>query len=142
MTNDLKGFKLISAHEHKEKLVKTARELFDKMGGKLALVNGSQFSMIHSPALKTPNGVPYLQKPGVTMLAKPQVYPAAIQGFLNGFDKELEFDKYLEDPDGLTDGEWLSKIAGQLCYLSFGPKRTKNTDTKKYLDNIKSSGHG
>src|SRR3989344_4772774 len=122
--------------------MKTVRELFDEYGGKAVLVNGSQFSMIHSPAFRTKGGVPFLQKPGVAMVGKPQAYPEAIQGFLDGFDQNLEFDRYLKDPDGLTDGEWLSKIAGQLCYLSFGSKRTKNKDAAKYLDHIKSSGHG
>lgn len=113
------------------------------MGGKILGPGANEpFPAIHVPVLQTPNGVPYLQKPGVAMLAKPRVYPVAIQGFLDGFDKKLDFDKYLSDSDGLMDGEWISKIAGQLCYMSFGPKRTKNAEVKKYLDNIKSSGHG
>jgi thymidylate synthase (FAD) len=33
-------------------------------------------------------------------------------------------------------------VAGQACYLSFGPKRTTNAGAAKYFENIKSSGHG
>jgi len=122
--------------------MKTARELFLELGGKLEEIKGVYFPTVHSTPLKTPNGAPYLQKPGVALVAKPQVYPNAIQSFLNGFDKELEFNHYLQDPDGMTDGEWISKLAGQLCYMSFGPKRTWNKDAAKYLEHIKESGHG
>jgi len=36
----------------------------------------------------------------------------------------------------------LCKIAGQVCYMSFGPKRTFNAQANRYFDNLKSSGHG
>jgi len=36
----------------------------------------------------------------------------------------------------------LCKIAGQVCYMSFGPKRTLNANAARYFDNLKSSGHG
>src|SRR3989344_8627966 len=95
---------------------------FTDVGGELL----GGLPMIHVPVLRTSAGVPYLQKPGVAMFAKPQVNPQVIKGFLDGFDKELEFDQYLDDPTALTDGTQLAQIAGQLCYMSFSPKRTTN----------------
>jgi len=40
------------------------------------------------------------------------------------------------------DGAQLAKFAGQLCYLSFGAQRTRNSEAAKYLEHIKASGHG
>ncbi len=111
---------------------------FAEAGGKLL----GGFPMMHAPVLRTSAGVPYLQKPGVVMFGKPQINPQVMQGFLDGFDKELEFNQYLDDPTALTDGTQLSKIAGQLCYMSFSPKRTTNDKAEQYFENIKSSGHG
>ncbi len=68
-----------------------------------------------------------------------------LRGFLQGFDNadpDLQFEKYLEDPNILSDADALVKFAGQVCYLSLGPKRSMNVDVKKYMDNILSSGHG
>jgi thymidylate synthase ThyX len=77
------------------------------------------------------------------MLSMPQVELTRLDDFLGGFDKSLEFDKYLDDnPDQLPAGERLVKFAGQLCYLSHGAKRSWNKDAQKYLDHILSSGHG
>jgi thymidylate synthase (FAD) len=42
----------------------------------------------------------------------------------------------------LPEGAQLCKVAGQVCYMSFGPKRTKNEQARRYFDNLKSSGHG
>lgn len=98
---------------------------------------------IHSPVFQTPNGTPYLQKPGVVMISMPVVNLERVQEFLNGFDPELGFQKYLEDDSfQVPPAERLCKFAGQLCYMSMGPQRTMNSETAKYLDNIKSSGHG
>ncbi|MEK7520205.1 MAG: FAD-dependent thymidylate synthase [Patescibacteria group bacterium] len=99
------------------------------------------FPAIDSPVLQTEKGTRYLQCPGVVMIAMPQVYIGGMKTFLDGFDPALQFPEYLND-DPLTPAEQLSKTAGQLCYMSFGPKRTKNADAQKYFDNIKSSGHG
>jgi thymidylate synthase (FAD) len=65
-----------------------------------------------------------------------------LEGFLQGFDPALQFPQYLEDPTPLPDGAQLCKVAGQLCYMSFTPKRSTNAQAKKYFDNLKSSGHG
>ena len=65
-----------------------------------------------------------------------------LAGFLSGFDESLQFAAYPHDPTTLPDGAQLCKIAGQVCYMSFGPKRTFNAQATRYFDNLKSSGHG
>ena len=91
---------------------------------------------------KTRNGTPYLKEPGVVLIAKPNTYVYAIGEFLDGFDSGLEFSKYLDDDWTADDGDCLCKVAGQLCYMSFGPKRTGNDRMEEYLNHIKESGHG
>ena len=78
----------------------------------------------------------------MVVLARPHTNIAGVAGFLAGFDPALNFPAYLDDPTPLPDGAQLSKIAGQLCYMSFGPKRSMNAQAKRYFDNLKSSGHG
>ncbi len=101
-----------------------------------------EFPAIHSEVYKTTAGTPYLKVPGVVMIARPDTDISGLREFLKNFDEALEFDKYLDDPVQLPPGEQLVKLAGQLCYASFGPKRTTNAEADKYLTNIKSSGHG
>lgn len=91
---------------------------------------------------KTSKGTLYLKSPGVVLLSKPEVQVDNLGGFLKGFDKKLGFMNYLKDKDQLMSPERLSKIAGQACYASFGPKRTMNADASKYFYNLISSGHG
>jgi thymidylate synthase (FAD) len=108
-------------------------------------LNGSENSgeaAIHSPAYSTPGGTPYLSTPGVVVLARPHVNMSGLAGFLDGFDSALNFSAYVDDPTLLPDGAQLCKVAGQTCYMSFGTKRTMNTQAKRYFDNLKSSGHG
>lgn len=38
-------------------------------------------------------------------------------------------------------GTWLAKFAGQLCYASFGPKRSKWADRARYFANIREKKH-
>ena len=102
----------------------------------------SPLPAIDAPVLRTPNGTPYLQEPGVVVLSVPATDLLGMAGFLGGFDPALEFPAYLEDPVALPPAEQLCKAAGQICYASFGPKRTHNEQAEKYLLNIKSSGHG
>jgi len=107
--------------------------------------NGSEdsgFATIHSPTHRSPGGTPYLRTPGVVVLARPNTNSAGLAGFLDGFDSALHFSQYLDDPTTLPDGAQLCKIAGQVCYMSFGPKRTMNAQARRYFDNLKSSGHG
>jgi len=65
-----------------------------------------------------------------------------LAGFLEGFDPSLHFTEYLDDPTSLPDGAQLCKVAGQVCYMSFGRKRTFNEHAERYFNNLKSSGHG
>lgn len=95
---------------------------------------------------RTGRGTVYLTEPGVALVAQTETdFTAAIGEFLAGFDESLNFDDYAKDPVRLEDlpgSEGLAKFAGQCCYMSFGPNRTSNADVGKYLENIKSSGHG
>lgn len=102
----------------------------------------SMFPAIASMPTTTPRGVPYLTAPGCALIAAPRTDVTAIKDFLDGFDPDLRFAEYLDDPVPLDDETQLVKLAGQLCYMSFGPKRSWNEDADKYLANIKSSGHG
>lgn len=102
----------------------------------------SPYPALDAPVLRTPKGTPYLQEPGVVLLAMPATDIRGMAGFLGGFDPALEFGAYLGDPVALPPAEQLCKAAGQICYASFGPKRTHNDHAEKYLLNIKSSGHG
>jgi thymidylate synthase (FAD) len=97
---------------------------------------------IDSKVYFTKNGTPYLKGPGMAMIAKPEVNLSGISNFLKGFPKDYEFVKYLKDPVKLPPAEKLVKVAGQTCYMSFGPKRTWNKEAQKYLNNIIYSGHG
>jgi thymidylate synthase (FAD) len=115
-----------------------AKELFDELGG--ATTDG--FPAIHSPAHRTRAGTPYLREPGVVMISKPQVNIAGLAGFLEGFDPGLRFPEYLDDPTELPDSSQLCKTAGQSCYASFGPRRSKNDIAAAYFERLTSAGHG
>jgi len=97
---------------------------------------------INAPVFHTEKGIPYLKTPGVVLINQPDCCLDGVQEFLDGFDESLGFKDYLKDPIELSPGEKICKFAGQLCYMSFGPKRTMNSEAPKYFDNIKSSGHG
>ncbi len=97
---------------------------------------------IDAPVFHTPNGVPYLRGPGAIMIARPMVDLSGMKEFLDGFDPALSFGLYLDDPVELPPAEALSKVAGQLCYLSFGPARSMNERASEYLERIKESKHG
>lgn len=115
-----------------------ATELFDVLGGEV--LDG--FPAIHSPAYRAPRGAAYLKAPGVVMLAKPQTNVGGLRGFLKGFDSALRFPEYLDDPTQLPGSSQLCKTAGQLCYASFGPRRTKNEEAAAYFERLTSAGHG
>jgi thymidylate synthase (FAD) len=83
-----------------------------------------------------------LLKPGVVLIARPNTNLGGLAGFLDGFDPSLHFSEYLDDPTNLPAGSQLCKVAGQVCYMSFGPKRTFNEQAERYFNNLKSSGHG
>jgi thymidylate synthase (FAD) len=100
------------------------------------------FPYVPATAFATPHGTPYLRSPGVHLLAKPEVKLDSMRSFLEGFDPALEFPQYLDDPTPLPPGTEICKVAGQLCYASFAPKRTRNEHAGRYFRNIKESGHG
>src|SRR5437870_4638656 len=102
----------------------------------------SGYPYIPAPTCSTERGTPYLQAPGAHLIAKPSVSLASLSEFLGGFSSELQFAQYLDDPTPLPPGTELCKLAGQVCYASFGPKRTYNADAERYFKNIKESGHG
>lgn len=116
-------------------------ELFREIGGNF----NSGFTSIPSEVFHTTQGIPYLKKPGLACIGRTMTSTYGMKDFLYGFDND--FPEYLLDngiPDGriFLDGAELCKVAGQLCYMSFGPNRTMSKDAKRYFDNIKSSGHG
>ena len=115
-----------------------ASELFEEVGG--TVTDG--FPAIHSPVFRTGTGTAYLKSPGVVMLARPRTNVAGLAGFLEGFDPELGFPAYLDDPTRLPDSSQLCKTAGQLCYASFGPRHTTNENAAAYFERLTSAGHG
>jgi flavin-dependent thymidylate synthase len=115
-----------------------ARESFQELGGEAP----DGFPAIHSPVHHTEAGTPYLKKPGVVVLAKPQTNVAGLAGFLEGFDPELRFPDYLDDPTELPDSSQLCKTAGQACYASYGPRHTTNDNAAAYFERLTSAGHG
>ncbi|QIN80899.1 FAD-dependent thymidylate synthase [Rubrobacter marinus] len=76
------------------------------------------------------------------MLARPQTNVRGLGGFLDGFDSSLGFPGYVDDPTALPDSSQLCKTAGQLCYASFGPRRTTNENAASYFERLTSAGHG
>src|SRR6266571_948194 len=73
-------------------------------------LNGSEssgFATIHSSINYSPGGIPYLLKPGVAIIARPNIHLDGLAGFLNGFDTSLHFSEYLDDPTPLPDGAQL-----------------------------------
>ncbi len=115
-----------------------AMALFQELGG--ATTDG--FPAIHSPAHRTRVGTPYLRAPGVVMISKPQANVAGLAGFLEGFDPELNFPGYVNDPTLLPGSSQLCKISGQVCYASFGERRTRNENAAAYFERLTSAGHG
>jgi len=118
--------------------------MFYSMGGLWGGVESRLYPMpvMTSFVHETKGGIPYLKEAGVAMVARPEVDLTGVREFLVGFDPSLGFSTYLDDELSKERGAHLVKLAGQLCYMSFGPNRTKNVEIKKYLQHIKESGHG
>ncbi|MCG3118639.1 MAG: Flavin-dependent thymidylate synthase [bacterium] len=114
------------------------QEFFQQLDGRIT----NEFPAIHAPVFKSAQNTPYLAAPGVVLIAKPRVELSGLKNFLEGFDPELNFSNYLNDPAELSSGTQLCKMAGQTCYASFSPKRTMNRDAGRYFKNIMESGHG
>lgn len=102
----------------------------------------TEFPSLHSETFTTPEGTPYLKEAGVVLMSAPAVNLSGMGEFLSGFDEKYNFPSYLEDPNVLPPGEALVKVAGQVCYASYGPVRTHNIDAGRYIENLLSSGHG
>ncbi len=100
------------------------------------------YPRISSVSHSTLKGTPYLQETGMALLSGPSVHLEGLRDFLDGFAPELDFPQYLVDDTEIDSGALICKTAGQLCYMSFSPKRTKNEDAARYFENIKQSGHG
>lgn len=115
-----------------------SNEIFRDFGGRLS----DGFPVIDSEAHRTAAGTPYLKFPGVAMISKPQANVGGLAGFLEGFDPQLRFPDYLDDPTTLPDSSQVAKTAGQLCYASFGPRRTTNENAASYFERLTSAGHG
>jgi thymidylate synthase (FAD) len=124
--------------ETTERNAERAQLLFEELGGTV----DDGFPAIHSQVHHTEAGTPYLETPGVVVLAKPQTNVAGLGGFLEGFDPILRFTEYLDDPVDLPDSSQLCKTAGQTCYASFGPRRSKNDVAAAYFERLTSAGHG
>ena len=124
--------------ETTERNAERAQLLFEELGG--AVKDG--FPTIHTQVHHTKAGTPYLKTPGVVVLARPQTNVAVLGGFLEGFDPDLRFTDYLDDPTRLPDSSQLCKTAGQTCYMSFGPRRTTNENAAAYIERLTSAGHG
>src|SRR5688572_18910198 len=89
----------------------------------------------------TLDGTRYLTAPGVIPIACTVTDLSLVDPFLTDLDSS--WGAYLSDPpEPLTDPEALLKFAGQLCYQSFGQRRTRNADAGKYFLNLKQSKHG
>jgi thymidylate synthase (FAD) len=101
-----------------------------------------KYPAFHAEVFQTEKGTYYLKEPGVVMIAQSVPNLDGMRTFLNGFDSASKFDKYLDDPVKLDPAAQIIKVAGQTCYMSFGPKRSMNSDAEKYINNIVSSGHG
>lgn len=108
----------------------------------LNIKDADKMPAVHAEVFITPGNTLYLQKPGVVMVSRPHVNLSGVAGFLAGFDRDLKFPEYLDDPTPISGTEALIKFAGQLCYYSFGANRTFNEKADEYFKNIKSSGHG
>lgn len=111
---------------------------FEQLGGQ----NQGGFMALHTPVKRTPHGTLYLTRPGVVVLARPQTNLAGLTGFLRGYGEDSPFPDYVNDPTPLPDSAQLCKVAGQLCYMSFGRKRSYNADAARYFDNLKEGAHG
>jgi thymidylate synthase (FAD) len=124
--------------ETTERNTERARQLFEELDGTVK----DGFPTIHSQVHRTRAGTPYLKTPGVVVLARPHTNVAGLEGFLEGFDPELNFPDYVDDPTLLPDSSQLCKISGQLCYASFGVRRTRNDNAAAYFERLTSAGHG
>lgn len=125
------------AEKRNENIIQ-AKRAFEELGGQI--VDG--FPLIDSEIFHTDESIPYTKKPGVVLIAKTAVEIKGMRRFLDGFGKDLNFGQYLDDPDTIEDSAQLVKVAGQVCYASYAPGRTKNNDIDSYIEDLKLQEHG
>ena len=92
----------------------------------------------HPKVFTTKAGTRYLKEPGAAVVGQTMTNVDGIAEFL----EEFGFDRYLLDPTLIPSGEAITKVGGQICYMSLGEKRTKNEGVSKYFEHLKESGHG
>lgn len=116
------------------------------MGGFRPNGFASGFSGWESPPQQTSNGTQYFTSANIAVVCVPQFNLLMAQPFFSQFDagagtEDPKFMPYLDD-DRLDSAAGLTKFAGQMCYLSMGPKRTMNKQAGAYFSNIRKQGHG
>jgi thymidylate synthase (FAD) len=96
---------------------------------------------------KTARGTRYLKDPGVVHMTETRFTDRAFfREFLEGFGQGFEL--YADDLDdaiesgAASDGELAMQVAGQICYLSFGEKRTPFEENADYVVKIMDAAHG
>lgn len=91
----------------------------------------------------TYNGANYVNAPRCEVVAETRFdAQLAARAMSELFDKDSSGIRDYEAVEDLTNAEDLSQFAGQLCYLSFGEKRTPLAENAKYLERIMESAHG
>lgn len=91
----------------------------------------------------TYNGANYVNAPRCEVIAETRFdAQLAARAMTELFDGASSGIRDYAAVDDTTDAEYLSQFAGQLCYLSFGEKRTPLAENRKYLERIMESAHG
>src|SRR5512143_3653338 len=93
----------------------------DELRAQLAGIE-TGYPYIAAPTHTTSKGTSYLTRPGVHLLAKPDVSLESLRPFLEGFAPALDFPQYLDDTPIPFAGAQICKVAGQLCYMSFSAR--------------------
>lgn len=118
-----------------------------QLGGAYSPLNC--YPMFH-PEVRTVNvgeqKITYLDSPGVVMLCAPRTDLSGVEEFLQGlgFGRDYidEYEVGFDDTGDVDHLALLSKFLGQLCYMSFGPKRTSLANIGSYFEGVLSSKHG
>lgn len=109
---------------------------------------------INAGVSSTAAGTLYLQEPHVGLLAATSTFPhvdgetygswaETMVDFGCGFAQELGFFDYpfRSVPEPESEAETLIQSAGQVCYLSLGPKGTPLENDGKYIAHLIEAGH-
>lgn len=94
-----------------------------------------------------PGGARYVTEPRVSIVAQTKFEPSDGLGDLTELMGSMttgirDYDEILEDSPLGACPEYLTQLAGQLCYLSFGERRTPLSKNKDYIERIFKAGHG